>query len=289
MLSSDLIKNAKRFFTLSLGSLLYAVGIGLFLEPNQLAPGGVSGIAIMLSALTGILGTGVWIIILNIPIMAVAMWKFGFRFLISSIYAVALSSVIIDLLVPTGGLTTQPLLACFGGAVFSGAGIGLVFRAGATTGGTDIAVKLLRLKYRHINTGMLFLFIDGVIVICSGFVFSNIDNALYAAIALFVQMRVINAILYGGDEARLVYIISRERDVIAKRLLGELDSGATFLPARGAYTGQASEVLMCVMRRNSLPRARDIVRETDMMAFMIVSPATSVFGEGFKSHDSQDL
>ena len=289
MLSSDLIKNAKRFFTLSLGSLLYAVGIGLFLEPNQLAPGGVSGIAIMLSALTEILGTGVWIIILNIPIMAVAMWKFGFRFLISSIYAVALSSVIIDLLVPTGGLTTQPLLACFGGAVFSWAGIGLVFRAGATTGGTDIAVKLLRLKYRHINTGMLFLFIDGVIVICSGFVFSNIDNALYAAIALFVQMRVINAILYGGDEARLVYIISRERDVIAKRLLGELDSGATFLPARGAYTGQASEVLMCVMRRNSLPRARDIVRETDMMAFMIVSPATSVFGEGFKSHDSQDL
>ena len=168
-------------------------------------------------------------------------------------------------------------------------GIGMVFRAGATTGGTDIIVRLLRLKFRYLKTGTLFLVIDGVIIVVSGIVFKDLNVALYAALSLTVYMAVFNAVLYGGDGARLVYIISSSKEKIAERIMNELDAGATVLEGKGAYTGQKKEVLMVVLRMRSLPEARDIVREEDKKAFMIVSRATSVFGEGFKSHDEEDL
>ena len=133
------------------------------------------------------------------------------------------------------------------------------------------------------------MIIDGIIITVSGIVFKDLNVALYAALALTVYMAVFNAVLYGGDGARLVYIISPAKEKIAERILSELDAGATVLEGKGAYTGQKKEVLMVVLRMRSLPEARDIVREEDAKAFMIVSRATSVFGEGFKSHDEEDL
>ena len=131
--------------------------------------------------------------------------------------------------------------------------------------------------------------IDGVIITASGIVFKDLDIALYAALSLFVYMSLFNSVLYGGDEARLVYIISSKRDRITSRIMTELDAGATILNGKGAYTGQEREVLMAVLRMRSMREARDIVREEDKNAFMIETKATSVFGEGFKSHDDDEL
>lgn len=290
MNKEKLRRSAVNISLMTVGSLIYAAGIGLFLDPNNLAPGGVSGIAIILHEVVATMPTGTWIVLMNIPIMLLGVWKFGLRFLISSIYCVALSSLAINILNQySAALTDDPFLACVAGGVLVSAGIGLVFRGGSTTGGTDIIVKLLKLRFRYLNTGNVFLFVDGIVVVASGIVFRDLNTALYAAFAVFVQMIVLNMVLYGTDNARMVYIISKDRNIIAERIMKELDAGATFLHATGAYTGNEKEVLMCVLRMRSLPSARDIVRSVDPSAFMIVTSATSVFGEGFKSHEEEEL
>lgn len=278
------------YLVITLGSVIYAAGISMFLDPNNLAPGGVSGIAIILNNFIKPINVGTIIVLINIPIMIIGVIKFGFRFLCSSIYAVAVSSAAMEIFDRTvGSLTSNPLLAAIAGGTLQAVGIGLVFRTGATTGGTDIIVRLLRLKFRYMKTGTIFLMIDGVIIAASGIVFKDLDIALYAALSLTVYMMMFNSVLYGGSEARLIYIISGKRERIASRIMTELDAGATILEGKGAYTGQEREVLMAVLRMRSLPEARDIVREEDKNAFMIVTKATSVFGEGFKSHDEEEL
>ncbi|MCQ2353775.1 MAG: YitT family protein [Clostridia bacterium] len=279
-----------KYLKLTLGAVIYAAGIAMFLDPNRLAPGGVSGIAIIIHELFGVLPTGTLILLINIPIIIIGWIRFGFGFMFSTLYTIIVSSFAINVfLEKIGALTEDPLLACAAGAVLGGVGIGVVFRAGATTGGSDIIVKIFRRKFRYLNTGLLFLLVDGMVVAVSGAAFGDINLALYAGISLLIQMTVINAVLYGGDEARMVYIISSRKDVIAGRIMKELDAGATFLSGRGAYTGNSEEVLLVVLRMRSLPEARDIVVEEDRHAFMIVTSATSVFGEGFKPFDSAEL
>ena len=280
----------KNYGLITVGCFLYAAGVSLFLEPSHLASGGVSGIAIILNDIIDFIPVGMWVIIFNVPIMIAGVWKLGAKILLPTFYALAVSSGMMTLLeISCPPLTQNPMLACIGGAVLVAAGVGLVFRGGATTAGTDIIVKLLRLKFRHISTGAIFLFTDGLVCLASGIVFKDLDNALYAAIAVFVQMFVLNMVLYGSDEARMVYIISERDEIIAKRLLEEIDAGATYLNGNGAYTGKDRKVLMCALRMRAVPQAREIIRQEDSDAFVIVTKATNVFGEGFKSHVEEDL
>ncbi|HPE95790.1 MAG TPA: YitT family protein [Bacillota bacterium] len=283
-------KKLRMFLMITVGSLIYASGVGLFLGPNNLAPGGISGISIVINELLPSVPVGTLILVLNIPIMIIAVWKFGLRFLLSTLWCLTLSSVAIDILIKYAApLTNDLLLASVTGAVLVATGIGIVFRGGATTGGTDIIVKLLRLKMRHINTGVIFLVVDTAVILFSGIVFRQVDIALYAGIAVLIQMTVLNRVLYGSDEARVTYIISSKKDVIAERIMRELDAGITFLNGKGAYSGNPEEVMLCVLRMRALPQVRDIVKSEDKNAFMIVSNATSVFGEGFKSHDENEF
>jgi uncharacterized membrane-anchored protein YitT (DUF2179 family) len=236
------------------------------------------------------LPTGTVIALINVPILLVGTIKFGFKFLASTMYTVLVSSLAVDTLaVVVGPLTDNLFLASVGGAVLVGLGIGLVFRAGATTGGTDVIVKLLRTKFRHLPTGIVFTIVDGCVCLTSGLVFHNIEITIYAVIALMLSSMVINKVLYGGDGARMIYIISSKNDEIANRLMKEIDVGATFFHGNGAYSGKEYEVLMVVMRAKLLPKARDVVKQVDDGAFMIVTNATSVFGEGFKEYDSEEV
>lgn len=289
-MKKKLIPVLKKYAMMTVGSLLYASGVALFLAPNNLASGGLSGISIIIVNFTDIFPIGVWVLLMNIPIMALGIRKLGWKILVPTVYSVAISSTMMSLLeayVPP--VTENPVLACVGGASLAASGIGLVFRGGGTTGGTDIIVKLLRLRFRHMSTGAIFLFVDGLVVLTSGIVFGDIEKALFAGIAVFIQTTVLNTVLYGSDEARMVYIISKRDSVIAHRLLKELDAGATFLYGNGVYSGDDKKVLMCVLRMRMLPEAREIVREEDTNAFMIVTKATSVFGEGFKSYNEDEL
>lgn len=280
----------RKYTVLTVGCAFYAAGVSLFLDPCSLAPGGVSGIAIILNKFIEEISTGTWVAILNVPIFAIGIVALGFKFLIPTLYAVAISSVMMNLMTYfIGGLTDSVLLASVFGAVLVAFGIGLVFRVGATTGGTDIIVKALKKKFRHMNTGFVFILVDGAVVLASAIVFRDIELALYAAASVFVSSIVMNKVLYGTDGARLVYVISDKYESIEKRLMNELDSGVTNISVRGSYTGAKREMLMCVLRAKALPEARDIVKQEDKDAFMIVTSATSVFGEGYRSHEEEEL
>lgn len=276
------------YMQITLASFLYSVAVSLFLDPNALAPGGVTGIAIILNRLTG-LETGTLVLFINIPIIAVGTWKFGWRFILSTMYCTVVTSGFINLLAPFGAATADPFLAALAGGALMAVGIGLVFKAGATTGGTDIIIKLLRLKFPYLKTGRLFLFTDALIVTVSALVFRNLDVALYAGLVVFINSLLLDIVLYGRDGAKLIFIISDRHEAITKRLLEDLDIGVTYISGFGAYSGKEKKVIMCVMKKQISPQAETIVREEDPGAFMIVTGATEIFGEGYKSIYSEKL
>lgn len=262
-------------------SLLYAAAIALFLDPNQLAPGGVSGIAIIVNHLLPI-PTGTLILMMNVPLLLLGMWKLGFQFVLSTLVAVISSSVFTNLLAPYGPLTTDPLLAACAGGGLLAVGMGLLFKLGATSGGTDILIRVIKLKYKHLKTGSLFLITDCCVIAASALVFRNVDLALYAAIATILSSFCLDLVLYGRDEAKLVYLITDHEKAIANRLLEELEIGVTYLQGQGAYTRDNKKVILCAMQKRLLPRVQEIAMEEDPYAFLIVTSASEIFGEGFK-------
>ncbi len=273
---------------ITVASLIYAVAVSLFLDPNSLAPGGVTGIAIIMNRLTGV-ETGTWVLFINIPIIALGTWKFGLRFIMSTMYCTAVTSFFINLLSPLEALTSDRFLAALVGGAMMAVGLGLVFKTGSTTGGTDIIVKLLRLRFPYLKTGVLFLITDAIIVTVSGFVFQNVDVALYAGLVVVVNSLLVDVVLYGRDGAKLLFIISDGHEAITKRLLEELDIGVTHIFGTGAYSGKEKKVIMCVMKKQISPKAEEIVRQEDPAAFMIVTSATEIFGEGYKNIFSEKI
>jgi len=278
----------KKYIVITIAAVIYASGISLFLDPNSLAPGGVTGISIILNRLTNV-ETGTWILILNIPIILLGAWKFGVKFIVSTIYCIVITSVVTNSLEPVGALTTDPLLATLSGSALMALGMGWVFKSGATTGGMDIIVKVLRLKYPHLKTGSLFLLLDAVIVTLAAFIFRDVDRALYAGMVVFITSMLLDLVLYGRDGAKLIYIISDRAEEIAGRLLEELDLGVTYVKGSGAYSGKEKQVIMCVVKKPLAPKTEDVVKQEDPLAFMIVTSATEIYGEGYKSYFSEKL
>ena len=280
--------NFKTLFFCTLGSVIYAAAVSLFLDPNGIVPGGFTGIAMILGRFLP-LQTGTLSLILNIPLLAVGIFIFGAKFLATTVYSVALSSVFMNLLLPFGPLTDDILLASLAGGALMAAGLELVLLQGATTGGADVIVKIIRKYFRGISAGKLFIITDGMIVLLSIFVFKNIDSGLYAAICIIVSSSLMDMMLYGRDQAKLIIIISDRQEEITERLMGELDVGATLLEGRGAYSGSGKQVVLCVVKKWLLGRALKIIKSVDNRSFSIISTASEVFGEGYKAHDGETL
>jgi uncharacterized membrane-anchored protein YitT (DUF2179 family) len=167
--------------------------------------------------------------------------------------------------------------------------MGMLFRAGASSGGLDIITKVVRLRFPHLKTGAIFFVLDAIIIGASALVFGGLDVALYATVGILVSTFVMNYVLYGSDEARMVYIISNEPEKVAELLVLDLNLGGTFLNGYGAYTGKEKKVLMCVMRPKQLPAARELAASVDPGSFLIVAGVSAVFGEGFKAHNAEEL
>lgn len=273
----------KKYIIITVAAFVNAVGISLFIDPNNMAPGGVTGIAILLSRLAPI-STGTLILLLNIPILVFAIWKFGMGLTVSTIYATVLISTFTNILTSFPAATCDRLLAAIDGGILSAVSIGIIFKMGATTGGMDIIVKALRLKFPHLKTGNLFFIADAIVVTLSGIVFRDIDAALYAAIAVGCSSVTMDVVLYGRDEAKLLYIISDKPEQIKARVLEELDIGMTLINGRGAYSGNDKQVIMCAMKKTVFPRVESIVRDEDADSFMIITSASEIFGEGYKSY-----
>lgn len=272
---------ASNYILIVIASFIYAAGISLFLDKNSLAAGGVTGIAVIFNRVTGI-ETGTLYFLFNIPIIAFGMHKFGFRFIFKTLFAVFFTSIFTNLLSIFGSATDDLLLASLAGSFLMAVGIGLIFKTGGTTGGTDIIIKVLRVKYPHLKTGFLFLMTDCIIVAGSFFVFKSVDIALYALLSVFVTGRALDWVLYGGDEVKLVLIVTDFWESVGKRLIAEADVGLTYLNGMGGYTMRDKKVIMCVVKNQTAPKIERIVKEEDRKAFMIVSSANEIFGEGYK-------
>lgn len=271
------------------GATVYALGLGLFLTPHTLSAGGVAGIALLLNHFVPYIGTGIFILILNIPLLIFGIWKFGVKFIGATAFVLAYSSPLIDLMEKWPlGVDDLLLNALLGGALL-GAGMGILFRAGASSGGIDIVTKFLHKKFPHLKMGIIHLAIDGVVLTLTLAVFREINLVLYAVVGLFVESYVMNTVLYGTDGARLVYIISDKPEQLAEELLRHQHLGLTYLQGVGAFTGKEKKVLMCVLRPKQLPKCREFVASCDPKAFMIISGASAVFGVGFKRYDAEEV
>lgn len=279
---------ALKYAVRTAAAAVYALGISLFLDPNSLAPGGVSGISIILNRITSI-DTGTLILLLNIPILMFGAWKFGIRFMVATIYSTVLASLFINVFGTFPPITKDPLLAALTGGCLVAVGIGVTFRSGSTTGGMDIVIRYLREKLPHLRTGSLMLALDAVVVSASAVAFRDVERALYAGISLGVTSFVLDLVLYGRDSAKLIYIISDHAREISERLLRELGVGVTYLEGAGAYSGKEKQVIFCVMRKPLSPKAEAVVKEEDPQAFLIVTNATEIYGEGYKSYYGEKL
>lgn len=288
-MSKSMQQKIKHIVMMTIGAILYAAAIGMFLDPNSLAPGGVTGISIILSRLIPV-ETGTLILLFNIPILILGTWKFGFRFIVSTIYCILIISPMTNFFTAKfGALTEDSFLAGLAGGALLAVGMGTVFRAKATTGGIDIIVKIIRTKKPHLKTNNLFLLMDAVVVTCSALVFKDIDKALYAGMTVIVTSLVMDIVLYGKDEAKLIHIISDKSEEITKRLLDDLEIGVTYVRGEGAYSGKEKKVIMCVVKKQISPKVEDIIKEEDPMAFMIVSSAMEIYGEGYKNLFSEKI
>lgn len=278
----------KKYLIILIFSFVYAAGISLFLSPNNLAPGGVSGLSIIINHFTG-LSTGMIYFIINIPIMIIGMYKLGFKFLLSTLITIILSSTFMDMLSNVTIITSDKLLAALVGGVLCAIGLGMIFKVGSTSGGTDVIVRLLKLKYPYIETGRLFLILDAVIVVISAVAFKDVEAALYAGVAAVVASVAMDKVLYGTDGAKLIFIISSKNTIIVSRLLKDIETGVTYINGAGAYTESPKKIIMCVSKKQNLPKIQNVVRELDPDAFMIISSANEVLGQGYKSHFQDKL
>ncbi len=280
----------RKYGIITLACIAYALAISVFLDPHALAPGGVSGLAIVLSRFIS-LDTGMIILLFNIPLLIIGTIHLGKSFAVGTIYATIVSSLMITgmntimaiwhLPLPSNDLLLNGVI----GGALQALGIGVIFRCGATTGGTDIIIRLLLMRHRHLHTGMLFLCVDSSIIALSAVTSGSLEIALYAALSLVVCSYLIDRIMYGPDTAKFLIIITNRGSEVISALFEKYDIGMTRLNGKGAYTGNCKEILFCAIKKPIAPYVCDIVHTVDKKAFVIVTDAAEVHGEGFQEPD----
>lgn len=286
----------KVYLVITFGAAITALAINIFLVPYKIAPGGLSGLATVIFYLSGgKLPVGTTMLVINIPLFFMGYKFIGRHFFVRTLYGTIVLSVIIDLtenymaelakklLVNEAGSATTPdiLLYSIIGGFLSGIGLGLVLKMEATTGGTELAAKLLNRPVRNLTIGQILLAIDALIIAFAIVAFNSVLIGLYSLVSLFITTKVIDAMVEGVDYARAVLIISGKQEEISEKIIREMDRGVTELKGRGVYSGKDKNVLLCVLSRSEIPHLKEIVHSLDMNAFMILADVREVLGEGF--------
>lgn len=274
---------------ITLGAVIYALAFDWFVAPNQIAMGGVTGLAQIVNALVPVLPVGVLSILVNVPLFLAGWRLLGGRLLVSSLYAMAVSSLAIDVIAWMHIFPPMdPILATLYGGAGMGVGLGLVFSQGATTGGTDIIGKLLKLKFPWLPIGKLVMIPDMVVVILAAVVFGTVNAALYGLIQMYLLSKVMDMILYGWDTSRVAYIITDRWEETVQGLL-DMNRGVTLLQGKGAYTGAEKQVLLVAFRQREIVPIKRMLREIDPRAFFIVCDAHEILGEGFGDYQKEEI
>lgn len=275
---------------ISLSGLLYALAFCWFYQPNAISIGGFTGISQILNHFFPVLPIGIATVLLNIPLFIIGVRIQGVKLLISSLYSMVLSSLLIDLV--SGMYTFAPmddlLLAGVFGGLLAGAAMGLQLKVGATTGGSELAARLLKYKFRHISVGRLCLFLDLAVIGLYALTFRHINNALYGVVSMYIFSLSMDFVIYGGTHAKMAYIISDESERIRQKLL-EMNLGLTMVRSEGGLSGGEKRMILCAFKRAMIAPIKAAVTEIDPKAFVIVCEAHEVLGEGFGAYSPDEL
>lgn len=271
------------------GCALFGVGFNLFLLPNGLNAGGLSGLAMALVHLLKFGKVGLLTVLFNLPLFAIGGMKIGKKFFLSSLIGMILSSVFIDLFALLPSLETEPLIGALYGGAICGFGLGLVFATGATTGGSDIIVRLLKRKWRNLPIGTITIGFDMIVAILTGIVFQDATRTLYSGVTIFVSGLVIDAVVYRFDYSKVALIITSDHEKIAQTIASKLDRGATFLNGEGSYRHNETKVVLTAVKRQQVAELKQLVAEIDPGAFIILQEAHQVLGDGFGRYHKDAL
>lgn len=274
---------------LAVGSALFALGFDLFLQPNGLNAGGLSGLAMVVVHWLGFGTVGLVTAIVNLPLFAIGGMKIGKRFFTGSLIGMLFLTALIDAFAVIPVPETEPLIGALYGGVLCGIGLGIVFVSGASTGGSDIIVRLLKLRYQHVPIGTINICFDVLVAVLTGLAFWDISRTLYSGVAIFVTGQVIDAVVYRFDYSKVTLIISKEYDKVALAIGRELDRGATFLHGQGVYSGNETKVVLTAVKKQQLAELKRLVVEIDPDAFIIVQEAHQVLGDGFSRYSKESL
>ena len=271
------------------GCAMFALGFDLFLDPNDINVGGVSGIAMVLVYLTKLGSVGLVSALLNVPLLLLGGKKIGTRFLAGTLVGTLASSLMLDLFARISVPETEPLLAAVYGGILTGAGLGLVFLAGASTGGSDILVRLLKRRWRNVALGRITMTIDLSVAVLTGIVFGDLTKTLYSGVALFACSKVIDAVVYSFDYSKVALIITPKYAEVAEEIVKKLDRGVTYLDGQGYYTGRETKVILTAVKKQQLAELKELVTGVDPDAFVILQEAHQVLGDGFARYSADQL
>jgi uncharacterized membrane-anchored protein YitT (DUF2179 family) len=289
-IQTKLLRKIRPYLWLTVAAAIYAVGFNWCYKPNAIAFGGLTGLAQVVNHFFPWAPIGTLVIVMNIPLFLLGWRLLGRHLLVASLYAMAISSIFIDLLDHLYAFSPMdPLLGCIFGGVLLGLSLGVVFLQGATTGGTDLGARLLKLKMTWLPMGRLVMMIDLISILAAALAFKSLSSALYGLVSLYITGIMMDHVLYGLDNAKVAYIISDAYQEIAKAIVSDLDRGVTILHGEGAYSGCAKKVLMCAFKQRQIVHIKKVVKELDPAAFIIVCEAHEVLGDGFHEYKQNDL
>lgn len=282
-------KILKRYALITVACGLYALGFNWFFVPNRFTVGGFTGVAQIINHFLPMLPVGTVALVLNIPLFILGWRKIGRDLLISSLYATAVSSLMIDVLASLYTFTAMdPILACIYGGIVVGIGCGMLLHESATTGGTEMAARLLKLKFQGLSIGSLCLALDVAVTLGYALCFRDLSRAMYGIVALYILSLLIDRVVYGPNAAKVAYIISEQYEAITRELL-HLDRGVTLLEGKGAWSGKDKRVILCAFGRRQIIPVKKLVQAVDPNAFVIVCDAHEILGEGFGTYDPTGL
>ena len=283
------IQKTKWIFATIVGSVIFAAGFAFFLMPNDMSPGGISGLSLVIVELLNFGSVGTLSIAINTPLFIMGGVKIGRKFFFGSLLGMLLSNSLIDLFATFGLPAVEPLIGVLYGGVICGVGLGIVFVNGTSTGGSDILVRLLKLKYRNVPIGQISIWFDAIVVVLTGIVFQDLNKALYTGITVFICGKMVDAVVYRFDYSKVALIISKEYEAIAQAIGEKLDRGATFLHGEGSYTHKNTKVVLAAVKKQQLTELKELVMEIDSNAFVIVQEAHQVLGDGFSRYSRDAL
>ena len=287
---SPVLRRLYEYGVITLGCAIYALSFNWFFQPNNISMGGFTGIAQIINHFLPALPIGVTSIVMNIPLFYLGVRRQGVKLLVSSLYAMSVGSLMLDGMaaVYTFPPMEEPLLACIYGGVLLGVSMGLMLTVGATTGGTELAARLLKYKLRNLSIGRLCLSIDVTVICFYALTFRSVNNALYGIVAMYISSLAMDTVVYGSVGAKMAYIISAESAEITRRIL-DLELGVTLLQGKGGYHGDDKQVILCAFKPSQIGTIKALVTEVDPNAFIIVCEAHEIVGEGFGEYTPDSL